>query len=74
MRRILLSVGVPAVASLRERKSPGVFRSRRFLFPRTAFTHPDTLSLIFQPLNFSTKKTTIKFHIKKTAKQAIIDL
>ena len=31
-----------------------------------AFTHPDTLSLIFQPLNFSTKKTTIKLHIKKT--------
>lgn len=30
-----------------------------------AFTHPDTLSLIFQPLNFSTKKTTIKLHIKK---------
>lgn len=64
MRRALLSVGVPAVASLRERKSPGVFLSRRFLFPRTAFTHPDTLSLIFQPLNFSTKKRQLNYILK----------
>lgn len=30
-----------------------------------AFTHPDTLSLIFQPLNFSTKKRQLNYILKK---------
>ncbi len=29
-----------------------------------AFTHPDTLSLIFQPLNFSTKKRQLNYILK----------
>jgi len=65
MRRILLSVGVPA-EGLRFAKEnrPAIFRTRRFLSPRTAFTHPDTLSLIFQPLNFSTKKRQLNYILK----------
>ena len=64
MRRTVLSAGVSARDSLRERKSPGDFPNPPVSLSKNGVYPPDTLSLIFPPLNFSTKKRQLNYILK----------
>ena len=64
MRITLLSVGVPAGGFASRKKIARLFSEPAVFSPQERRTHPDTLSLIFQPLNFSTKKRQLNYILK----------
>ena len=65
MRRILLSVGAQVGSFASRKKIARRFSEPAgFSFQERRLPHPDTLSLIFQPLNFSTKKRQLNYILK----------
>ena len=64
MRRTVLSAGVSAGASLRERKSPGDYPNPPFSLPKSGGHTPIPCRLYFSRLIFQQKKRQLNFILK----------